>query len=420
MFLLANKTWDPMLNPNNKCPNILAGLAGKLGVGYYVTNAEEGCFGAEPDSESWIGDDETQEYLLFQDQGVENKDGGFEVFKPQGLVLTDKKSGKSKEFTLMSGNFNGKVQQLQPMDPLDPMSAGGANALFKNMYTKHRADYAPFWRALDRIWPSEWAVQALFSLNVNSNVYGNSQYDEKKIVGGYNSFGRRPTAIVQANVGGGIGGVNSHGEMIEEAIWQFLERRCWHKSDVPGEKNKKFSNRQPVSLTPTPIAVMQEFSSRSQYDLGLDEPIKWENLDQGLRDYWRGLGLGLHTTECQGGKLRSELVKDDLPCISGKTECTRVNYHSVQRWSANNIESIAEKNFNARDFTSIFFSYDCEGQGDGSPPKNTSRTWDQIELAEDVGGKLLAGSHTYTCMSLRLLKPPCVVTISLPFRALLF
>jgi hypothetical protein len=408
LFLLASKTWDPLLNPNNSCPDVLAGLAGKLGVTYYNTNTDKGCSGAEPDSETWIGDWETQEYLLFHDQGAKDKNGGFEVFKPQGLVLTNKKSGKSKEFTLMSGNFNGKVQQLQPMDPLDPMSAGGANALFKDLYKDpYRSDYAPFWRALDRIWPSEWAVQALFSLNVNSNVNGNSQYDEKQIVGGYNSFGRRPTAIVQANVGGGIGGVKGHGEMIEEAIWQFLERRCWHKS--------KFSNRQPVALSPTPIAKTQEYSRESQYDLGLGKPIMWKDLDQGVRDYWRGLGLGLDTTACQGGQLRSELVKDDLPCISGKTDCTRVNYHSVQRWSANNIESIATKNFNARDFTSIFFSYDCEGQADGSPPTPIARTWDKIELAEDVGGKLLAGSHTYPCMCLRFSKSPCVMTIFSPF-----
>jgi hypothetical protein len=234
-------------------------------------------------------------------------------------------------------------------------------------------------------------VQALFSLTVNSNVNGNSQYDEKQVVGGYNSFGRRPTAIVQANVGGGIGGVNGHGYMIEEAMWQFLERRCWHK---------EFSYRQPLSHTENPMAVMQKFKPLSQYDMDYvdDETkkkISWSDLDQGLRDYWRGLGLGVDTTQCKDEKLVSNLVTNN-PCISGTTECTRVNYHSVNRWSANNFEEIAEKNFNDRDFTSIFFSYDCDGQADGSPPTATPRTWDKIELAEDVGGKLLAGGHTHT------------------------
>ncbi len=399
---LAKKHWDPLLNPHDKCPNLLAGIAGKLNVTYFEPTASpsfrqgKNCFGAQPDSETWIGDDETQEYLLFQDQGIENFNGGYEVLKPQGLVLTDKKSGLSKEFTVMSGNFNGKVQQLQPIDPLDPSSTGGENALFKDTTSKNLWDYEPFWKALDRIWPSEWAVQALFSLTVNSNVNGNSQYDENQIVGGYNSFGRRPTAIVQANVGGGIGGINSHGDMIEEAIWQFLERRCWHKP---------FSHRQPLSLTTSPIAVMREYSPLSQYDLGAGEPIMWKDLDQGLRDYWRGLGLGVNSN-CLDGQLPVTLVTNDSQCISGKTKCVRVNYHTVQRWNAYNNDSIAEEKFDARNFTSIFFTYDCEGQADGSPPKATPRTWDIIKLAED--GKLLAGCHTYTCMYLLVLKYSCL------------
>ena len=348
------------------------------------------CYGAQPESPTWTGDYETQEYFLFQDQGVENYNGGYEVLQTKGVVLSDL-SGISKEFTQMSGNFNGKVQQLQPIDPLDPVSSGGQKALFQA--TSSTWDYEPFWKALDRIWPSEWAVQALFSLNVNSNVNGNSQYDENQIVGGYNSFGRRPTAIVQANVGGGIGGISGNGNMIEEAIWQFLERRCWHK-------DKKFSTRQPLSLTTTPMTKIREYSPKSQYAKDYNfkdgKPIMWADLDQGLRDYWRGLGLGVDDTKkCQDEQLPMSLVTSNSQCISGKTKCTRVNYHSVQRWNAYNDESIAEKNFNARNFTSIFFSYECEGQADGSSPAPVARTWDKIELAEDVGGKLLAGGHIH-------------------------
>jgi hypothetical protein len=405
---LAKMHWDELLNKKDRCPQLLAGLAGKLQVTWYNfwgpkipwDEQNKNCYGAQPDSSTWIGDDETQEYILVQDQGAQDYNGGFEVLKRKGLVLTNK-NGVSKEFTLMSGSFNGKVQQLQPIDPLDPISSGGKSSLFKDTTSNSPWDYEPFWKALDRIWPSEWAVQALFSLTVNSNVNENSQYDEKQIVGGYNSFGRRPTAIVQANVGGDIGGVNSHGVMIEEAMWQFLERRCWHK---------EFSNRQPLSHTSIPIAVMKPYNRLSQYDKDYNfesGPMKWEHLDQGLRDYWRGLGLGIDTTQCKDEQLVSNLVTNN-PCISGTTKCTRVNYHSVHRWSANNIEKIAEVNFNARNFTSIFFSYDCEGKEDGSPPTATPRTWDKIELAEDVGGKLLAGGHTYTCICLRFLKFYCL------------
>jgi hypothetical protein len=419
---LAKTHWDPLLNQKDRCPRLLAGLAGKLNVSWYNEplgpnepwdEQERNCYGAQPDSSTWNGDDETQEYLLFQDQGVQDQNGGFEVLKRKGLVLTNK-NGVSKEFTLMSGSFNGKVQQLQPIDPLDPISSGGVSSLSKDTT---RWDYEPFWKALDRIWPSEWAVQALFSLNVNSNVNGNSQYDEKQIVGGYNSFGRRPTAIVQANLGGDIGGVNSHGYMIEEAIWQFLERRCWHK---------EFSNRQPLSHTSTPMAVMKPHNPLSQYDkdyvfnvdknTGEKLPIKWKDLDQNLRDYWRGLGLGVNTTHCKGEQLLSDLVTTNDPCISGKTKCTRVNYHSVKRWNAYNNDTIAAMNFNARDFTSIFFSYDCEGQADGSPPMATPRTWDSIELAEDVGGKLLAGGHTHMhVLAIIEIFVVFIMTISSPF-----
>ncbi len=415
---LVKPYWDPLLNPDDKCPSILAGLTKKLEVTYFNegtpwSEQEKDCSHAQPESLTWNGDFETSEYFLFQDQGFEKVNGGYEVLKPQGLVLTDKVSGLSKEFTVMSGNVNGKVQQLQPIDPLDPMSSGGVKALFKDTTSKDRWDYQPFWRAVDRIWPSEWAVQALFSLTVNSNVNGNSQYDGKHIVGGYNSFGRRPTAIVQANVGGTIGGINNHGVMIEEGIWQFLERRCWHNA---------FSNRQPLSLTTQNSAVMKEYSPLSQYDLGAGKPIMWKDLDQGLRDYWRGLGLGVDSSNCQGGQLLGTLVTNNAQCKSGKAKCTRVNYHTVQRWNIYNNDNIAEKNFNARNFTIIFFTYDCEGKADGSLPNATPRTWDKIELSES--GKLLAGGliHVHVLALLEIFPVflfVCYIrsmTIFLPFR----
>jgi hypothetical protein len=373
----------------------LAGLSDKLGVKFYNTGIS-GCTEkiAQPASATWKGDGdtvggETQEYFLFQD-------GDSEQIHWAGLVLTDKSSNQSKEFTVMSGNYNGKVQQLQPMHPLDPMSSGGSNKLFSADYA---ADFEPFWKTVDRIFPSEWAVQALFTLTVNSNADGGSQYDENHIVGGYNAFGRRPTAIVQSNVGGAIGGVNLHGYMIEEAIWQFLERRCWHTT--------KFFKRQPIVIGFAPqlewldIANIQEYNPLSQYDRDA-KPIKgddgefkmmeWDDLDQGLRDYWRGLGLGVNTSTCQGAQLPGQpgkFVNTSSRCISGMAKCTRVNYHTVNRWNANNDDKIAADRFNKRDFTTIFNTYDCDGVADGRPPTLKPLTWQEIELAGNA--VMLAG-----------------------------
>ena len=86
--------------------------------------------------------------------------------------------------------------------------------------------------AQDRIWPSEWAVQALFTLDWNSD----KAWDESVLVGGFNDFGRRPTAIVEANLGGSIGAVDRNGYKIQEAVWQFLERRCWHTDDRTADR----------------------------------------------------------------------------------------------------------------------------------------------------------------------------------------
>ena len=64
-------------------------------------------------------------------------------------------------------------------------------------------------------------MQALFNLPWN----GPKGWDQNKVVGGFNEFGRRPSAIVQAN------GHERYGYFIEEAIWQYLERSCWHDHD---------------------------------------------------------------------------------------------------------------------------------------------------------------------------------------------
>ena len=329
--------WDPYLNADYNCPGIYTTLENELLDGKHTKK----CSKVHPESSTWKGDTETPQFFLFQDQA------NSEVYNKQGRVLTLKATGASKEFTSMSGNYNGKVQQFQPLTPFSP---NGADLNGLNM--------RPFWVALDRIWPSEWTVQALFTLDWNAR----KGWDENMIVGGFNEFGRRPTAIVQAN------GYARYGTMIEEAMWQYMERSCWHKHD-------------PVSLSKT------KYDAKNKYDLTAETPITWEDLDQDVRDWWRALGLGVDRTSCAVASTR--VTKHT--CLSGKDNCNRVNYHATRRWNSHNDDAIAKKNFDARDFTSIFLSYSCETEEldqSGTKlvitpldvPEKERLTWDMIEL----------------------------------------
>ena len=136
----------------------------------------------------------------------------------------------------------------------------------------------------------------------------------------------------------------------------------------------------------------------NQYDLKATPLIKWVDLDQDVRDYWRALGLGIDTSKCPLVKSRVSTGNKCIEAADG-SNCKRVNYHSVKRWNAYNNEEIAEKNFNNRDFTNIFFEYQCDTQTINGTvlvktpitgaPNLVPLTWDKLKLADD--GKLLKG-----------------------------
>jgi hypothetical protein len=374
---LTMENWDKNLNTDYQCPLVLPGLENKL----LEKDNTGDCSSVSPQSSTWSGDDETLEFFLFQDQkayltgALARKD----VYHQNGLTLTHTATGSKKQFTFMAGNYNGKVQHLQPIEPFEGQ--------FYKTTKPIDLFYNPFWVAQDRIWPSEWAVQALFTLGWNSN----KAWDDSVLVGGFNDFGRRPTAIVGANMGGQIGTVDRNGYKIQEAIWQFLERRCWHTDDRTAGRGVSFG---------TAATNPQIYSSMNQYDLKLTPPIYWEDLDQDLRDYWRALGLGIDTSKCPFVKTRVSTLNKCIEAADG-SNCKRVNYHSVQRWNAYNDEDIAEKNFNNRDFTNIFFEYHCDTETmtgkvlvktpiTGAPTL-VPLTWEKLKLAED--GKLLEGCH---------------------------
>ena len=143
----------------------------------------------------------------------------------------------------------------------------------------------------------------------------------------------------------------------------------------------------------------------NQYDLNAKPLIKWVDLDQDVRDYWRALGLGIDTSKCPLVKTRVSTGNKCIEAADG-SNCKRVNYHSVQRWNAYNDEEIAAKNFNKRDFTNIFFEYQCHTETINGKvlvktpitgaPTLVPLTWDMLKLAED--GKLLEGGHICLCI----------------------
>jgi hypothetical protein len=382
---LNRQHWDRNLNKEYDCPAVVAALENKLlgqARGYNCS------WGVSPGSATWTGDDETTEFFLFQDQTAYLTD----VYHENGLTVTLNATNLKKQFSFMAGNYNGKVQHLQPIEPFQYYGHVSS--------TRIMVQYFPFWVAQDRIWPSEWAVQALFTLDWNSD----KAWDESVMVGGFNDFGRRPTAIVEANLGGRIGAVDRNGYKIQEAIWQFLERRCWHppthdKVRSDRDRQLRYYGYRAPDVNP------QNYSAMNQYDLRATPRITWDQLDQDLRDYWRALGLGIDTSRCPFVKTRVSTGNTCIEQEAGST-CQRVNYHSVQRWNAYNDEEIAAKNFNNSDFTNIFFEYQCDSENaDGNvlvktpikgAPTRVRLTWDKLKLAEN--GKLLQGGHICLCV----------------------
>jgi hypothetical protein len=206
------------------------------------------------------------------------------------------------------------------------------------------------------------------------------------VVGGFNEFGRRPSAIVKAN------GVQHYGKWIEEAIWQYVERSCWHK---PGNQRMNWNNE----LVDQQGYIEKDGKARSKYDkfhTGKDL-VTWEGLDQDQRAWWRALGLGVDRSACNGANTK---VTTDNKCISGKAGCTRVNYHTAKRWEndANN-DALAKQRFDARDFSVIFRTYECANKtlnaaGDLemtelTAPETSPLTWDNIDAGAYEDGRFM-------------------------------
>ena len=217
-------------------------------------------------------------------------------------------------------------------------------------------------------------MQALFNLPWN----GQKGWDETLVVGGYNEFGRRPSAIVKAN------GHEGYGYMIEEAIWQFLERSCWRNTEEMPSWLWQYDD--------------ENYDEKSKYDKSKtgEDFITWENLDQDQRAWWRALGLGVDKSTCNPDA--NAKVTTNNACISGEAGCTRVNYHTAKRWEKdNNDDALAEQRFNARDFSVIFFDPECDDKvfQNGKvetvekPLEQVLLTWDDIDAGQKDDGRFL-------------------------------
>ncbi len=205
------------------------------------------------------------------------------------------------------------------------------------------------------------------------------------MVGGFNEFGRRPSAIVKAN------GVEHYGKWIEEAIWQYVERSCWHK---PGTLRMNYNNK----VVTQSNYDEKDGKARSKYDkfhTGKDH-VTWEGLDQDQRAWWRALGLGVDRSTCKRANTK---VTTDNKCISRKN-CTRVNYHTAKRWEndAHN-DSLAKQRFDMRDFSVIFLKYECENvevnaagkleKTEFTVPNTSPLTWDNIDAGQHEDGRFM-------------------------------
>ncbi len=99
---LTKQHWDKNLNPQYTCPRLEDG------------SASSRCDNVHPKSKNWVKW-ETESFFLFQDQA------GTQVYHNFGSVVTLKATGQAKEFTVMSGNINEKVQMLQVCCPDVPV-----------------------------------------------------------------------------------------------------------------------------------------------------------------------------------------------------------------------------------------------------------------------------------------------------------
>lgn len=118
---LTKQTWDNYLNADYKCPILWEGLENELFPDEGLGEMHETCDNKHPESSEWVWW-ETPSFFLFQDQH------DAEEYHRKGTVLKLKATGEEKEFTVMSGSINEKVQMLQvcavPMCPCGSCHAG--------------------------------------------------------------------------------------------------------------------------------------------------------------------------------------------------------------------------------------------------------------------------------------------------------
>jgi len=108
-------------------------------------------------------------------------------------------------------------------------------------------------------------------------------------------------------------GHEGYGYMIEEAIWQFLERSCWRNTEEMPAWTYKFPDI--------------EYDEKSKYDKSKtgEDFITWENLDQDQRAWWRALGLGVDKSTCNPDA--NAKVTTNNACISGEAVHARQLSH---------------------------------------------------------------------------------------------
>jgi hypothetical protein len=102
---LTKQHWDENLNSQYTCPTLYDGYKSQL-IG--EDTSKQKCRKAFPQGTNCVHW-ETGSFFLFQDVAIQ----GAEVYHNTGSVVTLNAIGQAKEFTVMSGNMNEKVQMLQ-------------------------------------------------------------------------------------------------------------------------------------------------------------------------------------------------------------------------------------------------------------------------------------------------------------------
>ncbi len=120
--VFTKQHWDKNLNVEYTCPTLADGYKSQFGG----DTPKQTCTSkVQPAGQSWVHW-ETGSFFLFQDQclrfshplpGPTCSIKGPEVYHEKCSVATLKATGQAKEFTVMAGNMNEKVQMLQVCCP---------------------------------------------------------------------------------------------------------------------------------------------------------------------------------------------------------------------------------------------------------------------------------------------------------------